>query len=147
LGALRRLDDAGIANIDGARSLVEWATAKLDLAPQNAQALVQASRIVTSDDSDRLERGNARSTVPSPPADWRLPAPMRATSQWPLVMTSLGYVVSPPGSVASPAETSNVSLPISMWCCNPIWTSRVFDPGFVGRGRRTHRGEGAPATF
>lgn len=57
LGALRRLDDAGVANIDGARSLVEWTSAKLDLAPENAQALVQASRIVTSDDSGRLGRG------------------------------------------------------------------------------------------
>lgn len=55
--ALHRLDEAGIANIDGARSIVEWTTAKLDIAPENAKALVQASRIITDEGAAKLRGG------------------------------------------------------------------------------------------
>jgi len=55
--ALHRLDEAGVTNIDGARSMVEWTTAKLDVAPETARALVQASRIVTKDSAAALRDG------------------------------------------------------------------------------------------
>lgn len=57
LDALRRLDDAGVANIDGSRSMVEWTAAKLDLAPENARAMVQGSRIMTDESAEVLGRG------------------------------------------------------------------------------------------
>jgi hypothetical protein len=57
LDAIRQLDDAGVVNMDGARSMVDWVTAKLDVAPETASALVQASRIVTDDEGEQLGRG------------------------------------------------------------------------------------------
>lgn len=59
LDALRQLDEQGVVNIDGARSLADWTAARLDVAPETARALVQASRLIEDDDTGRaLQHGD-----------------------------------------------------------------------------------------
>ena len=55
--AMHQLDEAGVTNMDGARSMVDWTTAKLDIAPETAQSLVEASRHLASALMTLLQKG------------------------------------------------------------------------------------------
>ena len=91
LDAIRQLDDAGVVNMDGARSMVDWVTAKLDVAPETASALVQASRILTDNEGEQLGRGECSALiVPWLPAGWRPLVPTSGNSTCRRVSISAG---------------------------------------------------------
>lgn len=116
MAVLEELDVRQVATGDGARSLSEWVSGRLDVGPETAKTLVRTMRRLQDrpDLCDDLASG--RVSFDRVEAVSRIHADFVSWSG----LTSLVFVVRPPSEPGSPPRTSTGRPTTGTWPCNPI---------------------------
>jgi hypothetical protein len=117
MAVLEELDVRQVATGDGARSLSEWVSGRLDVGPETAKTLVRTMRRLQDrpDLSDDLASG--RVSFDRIEAVSRIHADV-GLLEWTDV--ALGFVVRPPSEPGSPPRTSTGRPTTGTWPCSPI---------------------------